>query len=98
MVIKAGNELVIEGNSYVSVPTVRSEWDSLKYALDKNLDTRAEIEEMIEYSVITAIGNQLMYGDEIIGENINEAIVYMNNKKNSGQVTAMKAQLKELKV
>ena len=70
----------------------------LKYALDKNLDTRAELEEMIEYNVITAIGNQLMYGDEIIGENINEAIVYMNNKKNSGQVTAMKAQLKELKV
>ena len=37
MVIKAGNELVIEGNSYVSVPTVRSEWDSLKYALDNYL-------------------------------------------------------------
>ena len=37
MVIKAGNELVIEGNCYVSVPTVRLEWDSLKDALDNYL-------------------------------------------------------------
>jgi hypothetical protein len=69
----------------------------LKYSIDKNLDVRAEIEEMIETGVFRTIGNQIIYGDETIGENITDAIVYFNNKKNSGQVNAMRAQLKELK-
>ena len=69
----------------------------LKYSIDKNLDVRAEIEEMIEVGVFRTIGNQIIYGDETIGENITDAIVYFNNKKNSGQVNAMRAQLKELK-
>ena len=70
----------------------------LKFAIDKDLDARAEIEEMIEYGVFRTIGNQVIYGDEVIGENITDTIIYINNKKNSGQVNAMRAQLKELKV
>jgi hypothetical protein len=66
-------------------------------SLDKNLDTRAEIEEMIELGVLRTIGNQIIYGDETIGENITDTIVYFNNKKNSGQINAMRAQLKELR-
>jgi hypothetical protein len=69
----------------------------LKMSLDKNLDTRAEIEEMIELGVLRTIGNQIIYGDETIGENITDTIVYFNNKKNSGQINAMRAQLKELR-
>lgn len=69
----------------------------LKYSLDKNLDVRAELEEMIEIGVLRTIGNQIIYEDETIGENITDAIVYFNNKKNSGQVNAMRAQLKELR-
>jgi len=69
----------------------------LKYSTDKNLDVRAELEEMIELGVLRTIGNQVIYGDETIGENITDTIVYFNNKKNSGQVNAMRAQLKELK-
>ena len=52
---------------------------------------------MIELGVLRTIGNQVIYGDETIGENITDTIVYFNNKKNSGQVNAMRAQLKELK-
>ena len=70
----------------------------LKYSLDKNLDVRAEIEEMIELGVLRTIGNQIIYGDETIGETLTDAIVYFNNKKRSGQINAMRAQLKELKV
>lgn len=70
----------------------------LKIVLDKHLETRAEIEELLEYNILNQIGNQIMYGDEIIGETTQEAILYMNNKKNSGQVIAMRAQLKEVKV
>lgn len=69
----------------------------LKYSTDKNLDVRAELEEMVEMGVLRTIGNQLIYGDETIGENMTDAIVYFNNKKNSGQVNAMRAQLKEVK-
>ena len=69
----------------------------LKMSKDKNLDVRAELEEMIELSVLRTIGNQIIYVDETIGENITDAIVYFNNKKNSGQVNAMRAQLKEIK-
>ena len=69
----------------------------LKMSTDKNLDVRAELEEMIETSVLRKIGNQLIYGDETIGDNITDAIVYFNNKKNSGQVNAMRAQLKDVR-
>ena len=68
----------------------------LKIAIDKNLDMRAEIEEMVGAGVIRKIGNQHIYGEETIGENITDTIIYFKNKKNSGQVNAMRAQLKEL--
>jgi len=69
----------------------------IKYSTDKDLDTRAEIEQMVELGVLRLIGNQHIYGDEIIGENVTDTITYFNNKKNSGQVNAMRAQLKEVK-
>lgn len=68
----------------------------LKFSTDKDLDLRAEIEEMVEKSVLRKIGNQYIYQDETIGENQTDAIVYFKNKKNSGAVNAMRAQLKEL--
>lgn len=70
----------------------------LKLSTDKNLDVRAEIDEMIELGVLRTIGNQIIYGDETIAENMTDGIIYFNNKKNSGQVNAMRAQMKELKV
>lgn len=69
----------------------------LKYAIDQDLEIRSEISEMVEYGVIRLIGNQHIYIDETIGENITDTIVYFKNKKNSGAVNAMRAQLKELK-
>ena len=68
----------------------------LKFVLDKDLDVRAEIEEMVSKDVLRKIGNQYIYVDETIGENITDTIVYFKNKKNSGAVNAMRAQLKTL--
>ena len=68
----------------------------LKLALDKDLDLRAEIEEMVSKDVLRKIGNQYIYGDETIGDNITDTIVYFKNKKNSGAVNAIRAQLKTL--
>jgi len=67
----------------------------LKYSRDPNLEIQAEIEEMIEASVLRKIGNQIIFGDETIGEDTRDAITYFKNKKNSGQVNVMKARLKE---
>jgi hypothetical protein len=69
----------------------------LKIVLDKNLDLRSEVEEMVSMGVIRKIGNQHIYGEETIGENITDTIIYFKNKKNSGQINAMRAQLKSLK-
>ena len=52
---------------------------------------------MIQENVLRTIGNQVIYGDETIGENVADTIVYFNNKKNSGQINAMRAQLKDIK-
>ena len=68
----------------------------LKVSLDKNLDVRAEIEELIERGVLRKIGNQIIHEDETIGSDMTDTIVYFNNKKNSGAVNAMRAKLKTL--
>lgn len=68
----------------------------LKFVKDKDLDLRAEIEEMVSKDVLRKIGNQYIHGDETIGENIADTIVYFKNKKNSGAVNAIRAQLKAL--
>ena len=68
----------------------------LKVSLDKNLDVRAEIEELIEKGVLRKIGNQIIHEDETIGSDMTDAIVYFNNKKNSGALNAMRAKLKTL--
>ena len=68
----------------------------LKYCTDDNLDVQAEIEEMIAKDVLRRIGNQVIFQDETIGEDIKDAIVYFKNKKNSGQVNTMRARFKEV--
>lgn len=68
----------------------------LKVSLDKNLDVRAEIEELVEKGILRKIGNQIIHEDETIGSDISDAIVYFNNKKNSGALNAMRAKLKTI--
>lgn len=68
----------------------------LQVATDKNLETKAEIEAMIAAGVLRRIGNQVIFIDEVIGETLEDSIVYLKNKKNSGALTIMRAKLKEL--
>jgi hypothetical protein len=68
----------------------------LRYALDADLELRAEIEEMVEHSVLRRIGNQVIFEDETLGEDIKDTIIYFKNKKNSGAVNTMRARLKEV--
>jgi len=70
----------------------------IKVARDKNLKLKAEIEEFVSAGVLRKIGNQLIYIDEVIGENMENTIVYMKDKKNSGTLTILRAKLKEVTI
>ena len=62
---------------------------------DKNLELKSEIEHMVEYGVLRKIGNQLIYIDEVLGDTMDDTIVYLKNKKHSGTLTILRAKLVE---
>jgi hypothetical protein len=66
-------------------------------AQDKNLEIKSEIEELVTANVVSKVGNQYYYIEEKLGENIDEAVLYWNDKKNSQRVLEMKAKLKEIR-
>ena len=70
----------------------------LKIAKDKNLELKAEIEEMVTASVLRKIGNQIIFIDEVLGDTLDDAVVFLKDKKNSGTLTILRAKLKELAV
>ena len=51
---------------------------------------------MVTASVLRRIGNQVIYIDEVIGDTLEDAVVYLKDKKNSGTLTVLRAKLKEL--
>jgi len=89
------SNLEIENNLYELKTSSPEKF--LKAALDKDLDLRDEIAEMVQNDIIRKIGNQHIHGDETLGENIADTIVYFKNKKNSGAINALRAKLKEVK-
>ena len=68
----------------------------IRIATDKNLEMKAEIEEMVSAGVLRKIGNQVIFIDEVIGDTTENDIVYLKDKKNSGTLTILRAKLKEL--
>jgi len=68
----------------------------LKVATDKNLELKAEVEHMISAGVLRKIGNQVIFIDEVIGDTMEDAVVYLKDKKNSGTLTILRSKLKEL--
>ena len=68
----------------------------LRIATDKNLELKSEIEEMVTAGVVRRIGNQVIFIDEVLGDTLDDTIVYLKDKKNSGKLTILRAKLKEL--
>jgi hypothetical protein len=68
----------------------------IRIATDANLELKAEIEEMVTAGVLRRIGNQVIFIDEVLGDTLDDAIVYLKDKKNSGKLTILRAKLKEL--
>jgi len=68
----------------------------LRVATDKNLELKAEVEHMISAGVLRKIGNQVIFIDEVIGDTMEDSVVYLKDKKNSGTLTILRSKLKEL--
>lgn len=62
---------------------------------DKHLKMKAEIEEMLSTEILRRIGNQIIYQDEILGDTLQDTVIHLNDKKNSGKLTTLRARLKE---
>ena len=67
-----------------------------RVATDKNLEMKAEINQMISSGVLRKIGNQVIFIDEVLGDTMEDTVVYLKDKKNSGKLTILRAKLKEL--
>tara|TARA_R110002167_G_C12703248_1_gene653933 strand:- start:5042 stop:5845 length:804 start_codon:yes stop_codon:yes gene_type:complete len=67
----------------------------IRITKDKNLSLKAEVEELVSAGVLRKIGNQIIYIDDVLGETIEDTIVYLKDKKNSGTLTVLRAKLKE---
>jgi hypothetical protein len=67
-----------------------------RIATDKNLSLKAEIEEMVSVGVLRKIGNQIIFIDEVLGDIMDDAVIHLKDKKNSGKLTILRAKLKEL--
>jgi len=68
----------------------------VRIAMDKNLELKAEIEEMVSAGVLRKIGNQIIFIDEVLGDTTEDTVIYLKDKKNSGKLTILRAKLKEL--
>lgn len=68
----------------------------LRIATDKNLELKSEIEEMITAGVLRKIGNQIIFIDEVLGDTLDDTVIHLKDKKNSGKLTVLRAKLKEL--
>ncbi len=62
---------------------------------DKHLEDRAFVEQCISTGVIRKVGNTLLNGDENLGDSMEECILFIRDKKNSGVLVTLKARLKE---
>ena len=68
----------------------------IRIARDKNLELKAELEEMVSAGVLRKIGNQVIFIDEVLGDTTDDAVIHLKDKKNSGKLTILRAKLKEL--
>ena len=68
----------------------------IKVSQDKHLELKAEIETMVSAGVLRKIGNQVIFIDEVLGETMDDTVIHLNDKKNSGKLTILRAKLKTL--
>lgn len=66
----------------------------IRICTDKNLDTVALIWDCVEAGVLRKSGNTFLFGDEVLGDDMEQAIRFLSLKKNSAMLLDIKAKLK----
>jgi hypothetical protein len=66
----------------------------IRVCTDKNLDVVALIWDCVEAGVLRKSGNTFLFGDEALGDDMEQAIRFLNTKKNSSMLLDIKAKLK----
>ena len=61
---------------------------------DKNLEFVSLINQCLSKEVLRKLGNTILDGDVSLGESIEEAVIFLKDKKNSNVLTSIKAKLK----
>lgn len=63
-------------------------------AEDSNLKVQDFVYQLLEHGIVRKVGNQILYGDEIIGSTMEDAVMELQNKRNSSLKSQLKAELK----
>ena len=61
---------------------------------DKNLEMTALINQALSLEALRRVGNSILDGDIVLGDSMEEAVIFLKDKKNSNVLTALKAKLK----
>lgn len=61
---------------------------------DKNLEMTALINQALSLEALRRVGNSILDGDITLGDSMEEAVLFLKDKKNSNVLTAVKAKLK----
>lgn len=61
---------------------------------DKNLEMVALINQSLSLEALRRVGNSILDGDIVLGDSMEEAVLFLKDKKNSNVLTALKAKLK----
>jgi len=66
----------------------------IRTAKDKDLEYKYLIEEMIGSQYLKRVGNNILYREsgKLVGENLEDAVLYFKNPKNSRELNLMKAE------
>jgi hypothetical protein len=61
---------------------------------DKDLELTSFINESLSSEALRKVGNSILDGDITLGDSMEEAVLFLKDKKNSNVLTALKAKLK----
>lgn len=61
---------------------------------DRNLEMVALVNQCLSTEVLRKVGNTILDGDVSLGDTMEEAVVFLKDKKNSNVLTSIKAKLK----
>jgi len=66
----------------------------IKIARDKDLEMKAEIFEFVSGGVIRKIGNQHIYIDQVLGDTLDDTLIFLKDDRNSSTLLELRAKLK----